>query len=181
MFEQWASVDGIWRESAFFLTLTSEKRNKKRGARAWLTQSEIAQRYGSADVAQAIVDAKIADDKLRELHVRVHPDCPEPLQHGEGSGGVTCPVRRSAQDLLQYFVWVQDEEATEEDDVVKQLFQACDRSRSPSRSKKSKKDKRKKSSKRRSKKGKKRSRSSSDSSSGTGSRTASGSSSEATS
>ena len=57
--------------------MTQTKRQRKRGARAWLTQSELVLKYGSESAAQAIVDSKVAEPK--QPAVRFHPDCPNEL------------------------------------------------------------------------------------------------------
>lgn len=78
LYEQWVSCSGHWRESQFFLRMSTSSRRKKFGCRKWLTQHELAIKYGSAEIAQSIVDAKESDDKLRLSHIRSHPDCKEP-------------------------------------------------------------------------------------------------------
>ena len=39
-----------------------------------MCRSEIAVKYGSADVAESIVAAKGSDEEVRRTHVRVNPD-----------------------------------------------------------------------------------------------------------
>lgn len=75
LFDQWLTCEGHWRQSSLFLQLKTEKRFRKRGARKWLTESELAMRYGSTDMARKIVQAKL-DDPDMQSHVRPHPDCP---------------------------------------------------------------------------------------------------------
>ena len=56
------------------MQVKQKKRNRKRGARAWLTRGELIQKYGSQSVADAIIAAKISDTDLAKEHVRAHPD-----------------------------------------------------------------------------------------------------------
>ena len=73
--EQWIGCGGVWKESALYLRMTSKNTFRKRGSRAWLTFQQIAERYGSEDVARQITEAKLADEDMRRLQVRQHPDC----------------------------------------------------------------------------------------------------------
>ena len=82
LFEQWATCAGQWKESAFFLRLSNSTRFKSKGARRWLTFTEIAQRYGSNEVATSITEAKEnAEDQIKKTQIRKHPDCAEACMH----------------------------------------------------------------------------------------------------
>ena len=74
LFEQWVACEGAWSSSEFFIMCRKKSKNRHRGARAWLTRSEIEKKYGSAQVADHIVTAKLNDPELFKTHVRPHPD-----------------------------------------------------------------------------------------------------------
>lgn len=72
---------GQWKESNLYIQLARSKTSRKRGARAWLTHAELAQRYGCKDTADKIAQAKERHAKLiedgkeeGEVQVRDHPD-----------------------------------------------------------------------------------------------------------
>ena len=75
LLEQWVSCNGAWTQSEFFLRIKSKKLHRRRGCRRWLTKSELAGKYGSMDVAEAIVSAKENDPEASKQQVRVNPDC----------------------------------------------------------------------------------------------------------
>ena len=186
LLEQWISCAGIWKESALYIRMSSKKAFKKRGCRAWLTFQQIAERYGSEDVARQITETKLGDEEARRSQVREHPDCPATVLHLAlvslqslklGCFDLSCMVflvvflsTRLNEDVLQFLVWIEDSEQEEEDTVVEQFFEAVDkdnddrgraRSRSRGRSRgKSNKRKEKNNKKSKKKDRRKRSRSS---------------------
>ena len=76
LFEQWMICDGHWSESTFYQQLKVSHLHRRRGARKWLTQSELAAKYNSINIAQKIVTAKLRDPELRKTQVRDHKDAP---------------------------------------------------------------------------------------------------------
>lgn len=74
LMEQWVACNGEWAASEFVKTVKLKRRNRKVGTRKWLTQSEIAQKYASGAIAQAICAAKMADEEVCKEQVRCHPD-----------------------------------------------------------------------------------------------------------
>ena len=78
LFEQWVSCAGHWRESSLYHQLRVTSKHRKRGARKWLTVSELSLKYGSMEVAQKIAHAKETDEKVKDSQVRPHPDCADP-------------------------------------------------------------------------------------------------------
>ena len=76
LFEQWISCDGHWTESSIYKQLKVTVRNRKTGARKWLTEAELTVKYGSARVAERIVQSKQNDAECSKTQIREHPDCP---------------------------------------------------------------------------------------------------------
>ena len=74
LLEQWNACQGIWTQSELLFTLKQTSAHRKRGCRKWLTRSEIANKYGSEQIAQSIVDAKLSDEEASRNQVRIHPD-----------------------------------------------------------------------------------------------------------
>lgn len=92
LFEQWASCQGIWKESHIYLQLSQRTRHRKVGRRSWLTKPELVKKYGDQDAATLIWDNKIAEDDGSGSQVRPHPDCPSVL--------VTCTHACMHKNLL---------------------------------------------------------------------------------
>lgn len=74
LMEQWIACEGAWASSEFYFQCKKKSKLRHRGGRAWLTKSEIAKKYGSEAVAEAIIAAKEADPEARVSHIRTHPD-----------------------------------------------------------------------------------------------------------
>ena len=72
--EQWTSCQGQWTQSDFWLQLKQKRRNRKFGCRRWLMRSEMIAKYGSIEVADQIISAKLLDPEVRALQVRANPD-----------------------------------------------------------------------------------------------------------
>lgn len=68
--------DGHWTESTLYQQLKVSHKHRKKGGRKWLTESELAVKYGSARIAARIVQAKMNDPELRKNQVRDHLDAP---------------------------------------------------------------------------------------------------------
>ena len=68
--------DGHWSESAFYQQLKTSHMHRRRGARKWMTESELALKYNSASIASKIVAAKLRDPELKKSQVREHKDAP---------------------------------------------------------------------------------------------------------
>ena len=76
LYEQWLSCDGHWTESSIYQQLKVSQRHRKKGARRWLTESELTLKYGSAIIAEKITTHKNSDPECKD-QVRDHPDCPD--------------------------------------------------------------------------------------------------------
>lgn len=74
--EEWAACAGVWKRSALYKKMRTSKKTSNHGARLWLTKSQIAKKYDSLEVAQAIIDAKMEDEVLKKTQVRPRKDCP---------------------------------------------------------------------------------------------------------
>ena len=75
LMEQWTQCEGLWTKSDFWIQLKSKRRNRKFGCRKWMTKSELTMKFGSAQVAQEIIEAKMLKEEVRKEQVRAHPDC----------------------------------------------------------------------------------------------------------
>ena len=74
LLEQWASCNGMWRSSDFYIELKKKTRHRSFGCRKWLTKAELLVKYQSAEVVEAIVGAKRADAEVEKEFTRAHPD-----------------------------------------------------------------------------------------------------------
>ena len=68
--------DGHWGESSLYQQLKVSHTHRKRGARKWMTESELGLKYNSARIASRIVASKLSDPEVKKLQVRDHPDAP---------------------------------------------------------------------------------------------------------
>ncbi|CAE7609000.1 unnamed protein product [Symbiodinium sp. CCMP2592] len=75
LWEGWVQCQGNWHSSELLLTLQSSRKNKRRGARRWMTVKELVDRYGQ-EVADEVVEYKSRDPVLRKTQIKCHPDCP---------------------------------------------------------------------------------------------------------
>ena len=80
LMEQWVSCEGQWNESEFMKTVKSEKHQRTRGRREWLTRHQLAVKVGSEELAKQTVDAKETDMEASKSQVRLNPD-----MHGKDS------------------------------------------------------------------------------------------------
>ena len=74
LLEQWASAQGVWRETEFFLSIKQKKRNRSYGCRTWMTRGELVAKFGSTDIADQIIEAKELDAEAAKSQIRAHPD-----------------------------------------------------------------------------------------------------------
>ena len=83
LYEQWLQCEGHWTESTFFKEIKSTNTHRRRGARRWLTVSELTLKYGSERVALRIKAAKEQGDAdVKKTQIRDHPDVPgDPEPH----------------------------------------------------------------------------------------------------
>ena len=68
--------DGHWKESSLYQQLKVSHTHRRRGARKWMTESELGLKYNSARIASRIVAHKLSDPEVKKLQVRDHPDAP---------------------------------------------------------------------------------------------------------
>ena len=104
LFEEWAGSEEDWSKSNLIIQMRSRNKHSKKGCRRWLTQREIADKYGSADIAADIVRLKLEDNKTRASTVRDHPDLP------------------GREDMRQFLVFDYSEETDERDEILESLF-----------------------------------------------------------
>ena len=166
LFEEWAGSGEDWTKSRMVIEMKTRDRHRVKGSRRWLTESEIATKYGSAEIAHEIIQHKLDNENLRATSVREHPDLP------------------GRKDMWQYLIFDFSTETEEHDEILSNLFQMEDASSDEadhSRAKKKDKRKAKKKTKgkhsKSKKKGKRSSSSSSSSSSSKSAKTVSSSSS----
>ena len=74
LFEQWMSCAGLWAHSEFYIELKKKTTHRQYGSRVWLTRSEMAQKYGSMEVADNIIAAKENDPEIAATQIRLHKD-----------------------------------------------------------------------------------------------------------
>ncbi|CAK9114637.1 Uncharacterized protein SCF082_LOCUS53089 [Durusdinium trenchii] len=110
LMEQWASANGVWSQSEFYLQVKQKRKHRSYGSRRWLTRGELLQKYGDSAVVDAIIAAKMAD-----------------------------PEASKSQETRQYLVWDKEGEEDTMDDVTTQLFEAADAAEDEEPTKKTKK------------------------------------------
>ena len=84
LMEQWASAQGVWTQSDFYLQIKQKKKNRQFGSRVWLTRSELIAKYGSTSIAQQIIEAKEIDKEASKSQIRAHPDMHGKLTEDRG-------------------------------------------------------------------------------------------------
>ena len=81
LMEQWASCEGHWSQSEFYLSIRQKAKHRSYGCRKWLTRAELITKYGSTEIANQIIQAKLDDEEASQtMVVRDHPDL-----HGRSS------------------------------------------------------------------------------------------------
>lgn len=68
--------EGHWRESTLYFQLRTEKKHRKRGSRRWMTVPEMAQKFGSLELAKRIAQAKHDDPEMSQTQMRQNRDLP---------------------------------------------------------------------------------------------------------
>ena len=74
--DAWNQCEGNWSRSDLYLRLTNRTTHSQKGARVWMTHSQLTKKYESASIADQIVNAKLQDEELSRTHVKPHPDMP---------------------------------------------------------------------------------------------------------
>lgn len=74
--DAWTECAGEWRSSTLYKQMIERKRTSRHGARVWLTQGQIEQKYQSKEIAEEICRAKRDDPELYKTHTKPHEDCP---------------------------------------------------------------------------------------------------------
>ena len=77
LMEEWMATAGDWREAKLYQRMTAKKTERKHGARVWLTRAQLLMKYGSQEIVEEIVTAKLSDPELKESHTKPHPDAPQ--------------------------------------------------------------------------------------------------------
>ena len=78
IYEKWLSCGEDWHASTWVVSLSSTTVENKRGARRWMTKSQLEAKYQSASIASEIVEMK---SKPEFAHQRkLHPDLPHRLE-----------------------------------------------------------------------------------------------------
>ncbi|CAE7784621.1 unnamed protein product, partial [Symbiodinium sp. CCMP2456] len=106
--EQWESCLGEWKKSEIFMSIQKSSAERRKGKRVWATRAAIVEKYKSEEVADRIIAQKMSNEETRKTQVKAHPDDPD------------------NKDLMLYLIWDSEEETSEEDVVMTQLFQAVD-------------------------------------------------------
>ena len=74
LFEEWAGSEQDWNKSNLIIQMRSRNKHSKKGCRRWLTQREIADKYGSAEIAADIVRLKLEDHKSLSVTIQIFLD-----------------------------------------------------------------------------------------------------------
>lgn len=76
LMDEWLSCQGAWTKSAFYQRVMEKRSMSQRGARVWLTQHQIAEKYKSELIASRICEQKRSDPELFRTQTKLHPDDP---------------------------------------------------------------------------------------------------------
>ena len=77
LMEEWVATAGDWKQSKLYQRMTAKRTERKHGARVWLTRPQLLMKYGSQEVVDEIVNAKLSDPELKETQTKPHPDAPQ--------------------------------------------------------------------------------------------------------
>lgn len=79
VYERWLSCGEDWKKSSWALSLEKTSTERRKGARRWMTKSQIERKYESKEIAQEIVASKMAPEC--EHQRKRHPDLPHRDDH----------------------------------------------------------------------------------------------------
>lgn len=93
LFDAWVQCEeGNWDKSKFYMDIKTRHSSRRRGVRKWLLRHEMVEKF-TEPVAQAMIDHKLADEKLLEKETRYHPNLPpKEAEKREGRVGLCCWV-----------------------------------------------------------------------------------------
>ena len=74
IYEKWLSCGEDWRKSSWAVSLRSTTTENRRGARRWMTRSQISKKYEDPTIADEIIESKMQPEF--EHHRKKHPDLP---------------------------------------------------------------------------------------------------------
>lgn len=113
LFESWLTSKEEWKSSSLVMSMRQTKSWKRKGARKWLLKSELLVKYqGNEAIVDEIISGKLADEAVRKVCVRRHPD----LVHAP----------EDTEDNMQYLVFDEAGEVEEDDLVMQSLFKCSD-------------------------------------------------------
>ena len=76
LFESWSQAAEEWKKSTVYINVCEKSGTVRRGVRKWVTKAQLVQSVGR-EVAEAIIENKMNNERLRETEVRTHPDAME--------------------------------------------------------------------------------------------------------
>lgn len=79
VYERWLPCGEDWKKSSWALSLEKTSTERRKGARRWMTKSQIERKYESKEIAQEIVASKMAPEC--EHQRKRHPDLPHRDDH----------------------------------------------------------------------------------------------------
>jgi len=74
VYERWLSCGEDWRRSSWAVNLAQTTTENRKGARRWMTKSQIAKKYDSEEIADEIVEQKMLPEFTHQR--KAHPDLP---------------------------------------------------------------------------------------------------------
>ena len=72
IYEEWLASNEVWKNSQWACQMQSSRSIQKIGARRWMTEDQILDRYKKQSIVDEIVSNKLAD---KACHMP-HPDAP---------------------------------------------------------------------------------------------------------
>lgn len=122
LFEEWCAAGENWKSSEFVVQMKTINKTRRRGARKWMTKADLIKKYGSEDVAVAIIQGKESDKRLRDTQIRPHPEVPD------------------RPEMQQYLCYDEESVVDQDDHIMSSLFGQSDHD-STAKGKKSKRKK----------------------------------------
>ena len=77
VYERWLSCGEDWRRSSWAVNLTQTTTENRKGARRWMTRSQISKKYESDEIADEIIEQKMQPEFAHQR--KPHPDLPQRL------------------------------------------------------------------------------------------------------
>lgn len=77
IYERWLQSGEDWTKSSWAISLIHTASHTRKGARRWMTRSQIGEKYSSLEIADEIIETKMQDESNKDQpQHKPHPDLP---------------------------------------------------------------------------------------------------------